>query len=127
MKLATLEKITEIHPIDGADFIQMARVLGYMTVIKKGEFKVGDLCCWINPDTTVARAPWNQFLWPKDDKDPVGKRIRIKACKFRGQISQGLAVPLKDIGEIFEKDGIKYLKIGVNNIDEPISKNNITK
>lgn len=84
--LATLEKITEIKPIEGADRIQAARILGYWTVIKKGEFNVGDLCVWHNPDTIIdILNPAYSFL----------KQDRVKAIRLRGQVSQGLALPLK--------------------------------
>ena len=45
MKLASIQLITEIRPIEGADRIEAATVLGYQTVIKKGEFRPGDLMC----------------------------------------------------------------------------------
>jgi len=91
--LATIERIRELRPIPGADRILHAQVLNYWTVVKKEEFNVGDLCVWINPDTTVPRKEWNKFLWPKNDQDPNGERIRIRTCKFKGQPSMGLCLP----------------------------------
>lgn len=41
MKLASVQKILNIQPIDGADLIEKATVLGWDVVIKKGEYKVG--------------------------------------------------------------------------------------
>ena len=41
MKLASIQVITDIRPIEGADRIEAATVLGYQTVIKKGEFRPG--------------------------------------------------------------------------------------
>jgi RNA ligase (TIGR02306 family) len=86
MKLASVERITEIKPIDGADKILAARVLGYWTVIKKDEFKVGDFCIWHQPDTIVDTTnPVYSFL----------KEGRLKVIKLRKQVSQGLALPLE--------------------------------
>lgn len=85
MKLASIEKITELQPIDGADRIEAARVLGFWTVVKRGEFKPGDFCVWHNPDTVVDVArPAYDFLKGKG---------RLRTCKIRGQVSQGLALP----------------------------------
>ena len=57
MKLASIQTINDIRPIPGADRIEAATVLGYQTVIKKGEFRPGDLCVWHEPDTVVAERP----------------------------------------------------------------------
>ena len=45
-KLATIQKIKEVRPIEGADAIEHYRVLGWWVIGKKGEFKVGDLVCY---------------------------------------------------------------------------------
>ena len=92
MNLATIEKVIAIDPIEGADRIDVASVLGYKSVVKKGEFKVGDQCVFIKPDTLVPRKPWNQFLWK--DENPAGPPIRLRCAKFRRQVSEGLTLPL---------------------------------
>lgn len=45
--LAHIEKIKEIHPIQGADNIERVTVLDWNLVAKKGEFKVGDLALYV--------------------------------------------------------------------------------
>jgi RNA ligase (TIGR02306 family) len=91
MKLVTFEYITELLPIEGADKIELARIQGWQSVIKKGEYKVGDRVIFIPIDTVIEPADWNQFLW--DKKDPT-KPIRIKTAKLRGAISQGVIFPM---------------------------------
>jgi len=86
MKLASIQTISEIRPIDGADRIEAATVLGYQTVIKKGEFRPGDLCVWHEPDTVVADKPEYEFLRKQG--------FRLKVSRFKGQVSQGLALPI---------------------------------
>lgn len=86
MKLASIQAISEIRPIDGADRIEAATVLGYQTVITKGEFRPGNLCVWHEPDTVVADRPEYEFLRKQG--------FRLKVSRFKGQISQGLALPL---------------------------------
>lgn len=90
MKLASFETITSIDPIDGADRIELARVQGWQSVIKKGDYKVGDQVIFVPIDTVLTPRPWNEFLW--DKKDPT-KPIRVKTVKLRGVISQGLIFP----------------------------------
>lgn len=86
MKLASIQQITELRPIPGADRIEAAAVLGYQTVVKKGEFQPGDLCVWHEPDTVVAERPEYEFLRKQN--------FRLKVARFKGQVSQGLALPV---------------------------------
>src|SRR6266699_3914343 len=86
MKLASIQIITGIRPIEGADRIEAATVLGYHTVIKKGEFRPGDLCVWHEPDTVAAEKPEYEFLRKQG--------FRLKVSRFKGQVSQGLALPV---------------------------------
>lgn len=92
MKLATIEQITEFTPINGADRIELATVLGWNIIVKKGQFNLGCLCVYIPIDTTVdPTRPYFDFL--KDVKQPE-KRVRVNTMKMRGVYSQGLVLPL---------------------------------
>src|ERR1700704_685631 len=89
MKLASIQTITNLREIPGADRIEAATVLGYQTVIKNGEFRPGDLCVWHEPDTVLAEKPEYEFLHKQG--------FRLKVSRFKGQVSQGLALPLSVI------------------------------
>lgn len=52
-KLATIRRIAEIKPIEGADFICAYRVDGWWCVSKVDEFKVGDLVVYLEVDSWV--------------------------------------------------------------------------
>ncbi len=41
MKLASIQRIAKLTPIEGADLIETATVLGWEIVVKKGEYQVG--------------------------------------------------------------------------------------
>lgn len=51
--MAHVERIIQTYPIDGADAVEMAQVLDYHVVVKKGEFKAGDLAMYIEIDSIV--------------------------------------------------------------------------
>lgn len=85
-KLATIQVITNIKPIVGADNIVMCNVLGWELVIKKDEFKEGDPCIYCEIDSILPERPEFKFL--------ESRKYRIKTIKLRGQISQGLCLPL---------------------------------
>jgi RNA ligase (TIGR02306 family) len=80
MNLASAQRIVKITPIEGADAIETAMVLGWEIVIKKGEYQVGDLCCYIQIDTVVPEKPEYEFL-----RD---RKFRVRTIKLRKQISQ---------------------------------------
>lgn len=86
MKLASAQVIIDISPIDGADAIERASVLGWEVVVKKGEYQIGDMCCYIQIDTIVPERPEYEFLRER--------KFRVRTIKLRKQISQGLIVPL---------------------------------
>jgi len=50
-KLATVVKIVDIQPIVGADAIVVASVKGRKVVVKKDEYKVGDLAVYYEIDS----------------------------------------------------------------------------
>ena len=96
-KLASIQRIKDLQPIPDADKIEVATVLGWKTVTKKGEFKVGDYCVFFEIDSLLQPKEWNSFL--HDKKDP-SKPVRLRTVKLRGQVSQGLAIPLSGIPEL---------------------------
>lgn len=85
-KLASIRKISELSPIPNADKIEVAKVDGWECVVKKGEFKVGDKIVYIEVDSILPETSWSEFL-----RD---RKFRVKTIKLRGQISQGLVLPL---------------------------------
>ncbi len=93
-KLATIEKILEIHPIEGADAIERAVVRGWNIVIKKGDFSKGDLCVYCEIDSVLPEKDEFEFLRPRN--------FRIKTIKLRGQISQGIIFPLSVLEGLIE-------------------------
>jgi len=116
MKLASIQIIADIRPIPGADRIEAATILGYQTVIKKGEFKVGDPCVWHEPDTIVPERPEYEFL--------RRQKFRLKVTRFKGQVSQGLALPvsiLKTNNYVVGDDLTEV--IGIQKYEKPIPAN----
>lgn len=95
-KLASIQKIKDIQPIPGADAIEVATVLGWHCVVKKGEFEPGDLCVYFEVDSLLPVKEQYEFL----RKCCFNSRLngfRIRTIKLRGQVSQGLAVPVENV------------------------------
>ena len=90
-QLATIRKIKEIKPIPNADRIELCIVDGWQSVVKKNEFTVGELVVFAEIDSVLPFEPWSEFL--RDKKSP-DKAIRLKTCKLKGTLSQGVIFPL---------------------------------
>ena len=85
-KLASVQAISDIQPMENADSIECATVLGWKVVVKKGEFKVGEKCVYCEVDS---------ILPPREEFDFLAKvKYRIRTIRLRGQISQGICFPL---------------------------------
>ena len=106
-KLASIQRIRKIEPIEGADRIELVHVLGWQCVANKGQFKEGDLCVYFEIDSFLPIRPEFEFLRKSSYKEnPIlGEGFKLKTMKFKGQISQGLVVPLNDVGIILEHNG----------------------
>ena len=95
-KLASVQTISDIQPIEGADRIEVVSVLGWKCVAKKGEFHTGDLCVYFEVDSFLPVCEKFEFLRNScyKNNDLMGEGFLLRTQKFRGQISQGLALPL---------------------------------
>lgn len=95
-KLASIAEITYIKPIEGADAIECAIVNGgWPVVVKKGEYQVGDVAIYLEIDSWVPHelAPFlSKGQEPREYNGVKGERLRT--VKLRGQISQGLLLPI---------------------------------
>jgi len=107
MKLASIEIIKNIRKHSNADSLEIAEVLGWQTVVKKGIHKEGDKVVFITIDTIVPRYTWTNFL--ADSKNP-DKPIRIKNIKLRGEYSSGLVISLEE----FNASPFKNYEIGTD-------------
>jgi RNA ligase (TIGR02306 family) len=99
-KLASIKRINSIAPIEGADAIECAHVGGWPVVVKKGEFTPGDLAVYFEIDSWVPNeiAPFlTKDNLPRQYNGVPGERLRT--VKLRGQLSQGLLLPLSILPE----------------------------
>jgi RNA ligase (TIGR02306 family) len=98
--LASIARIAELSPIAGADRIELARVAGWQCVVKKGEFRVGELAVYLEIDAVPPEREAFAWLWqPKGQTGvPRPATFRIRTLRLRGTLSQGLLMPLAQAG-----------------------------
>jgi RNA ligase (TIGR02306 family) len=95
-KLATIREITDIRPIEGADMIELASVGGWNVVVAKNVgHKIGDKVVYCEIDSFLPIKEEFEFL-RKSSYKKMGDQegFRLKTIKLRGQVSQGLILPI---------------------------------
>mgnify|MGYP001612609914 CR=1 FL=1 len=89
-KLATIQRITSIRPIEGADNIEQAQVMGWTVVVEKSRYHEGEKVVFCEIDSLL---PSNNPAFSFMEK----YKYRVKTIKLRGVVSQGLVFPLNII------------------------------
>jgi len=114
-KLVSIQRVDAIEPIEGADNIVKARVMGWDVVVKKTELQAGDLCVFFEIDSLLPEgAPWAEFM--------RSRGFRLKTARLRGVLSQGLALPTSILpgGEIPPVGTDVRERLGVVKYDPPV-------
>jgi RNA ligase (TIGR02306 family) len=96
-KLASIKKINNIQPIEGADMIELAVVDGWKVVVAKNVgHKIGDMVIYCEIDSFLPIKEEFEFLRKSSYRKLVDgtEGFRLKTIKLRGQISQGLILPI---------------------------------
>lgn len=125
--LASVRIINELLPIEGADFIEIAKIDGWQCVVKKGEFKINDKCVYFEIDSLLPVTEVFSFLSKQGTKTiedgSVGYRLRT--IKLKGQLSQGLALPIStfNLDPDIELETDVTEKLGIKKYEKPLPVN----
>jgi RNA ligase (TIGR02306 family) len=106
-KMATIRRIDAVRAIPDADAIECAVVGAWTCVVKRGEYAAGSLAVYCEIDSWIPHevAPFlSRGNFPRVYNEVKGERLRT--VKLRGQLSQGLLLPLSTLSmvesELFE-------------------------
>ena len=95
-KLASIRRIADLSPIEGADKIELVTVDGWKVVVAKDVgHKVGDLVVYCEIDSFLPIKDEFEFL-RKTSYRKMGDQegFCLNTIKLRGQVSQGLILPI---------------------------------
>lgn len=112
-KLASVQIISDIQPIKDANVIKVASVLGWRSVIKEGQYNIGDKCVFAEIDTVFPDKPeFAEFL---------KRGNRLKTIRLRGQVSQGVCLPMSvlPVGDYNIGDDVTNV-LGITKYEAPI-------
>lgn len=110
--LASIQRVREIRPIEGADAIECAVINGWTVVAKKNEFHVDDLVIYCEIDSWIPTelAPFlSKGKSPREYEGVSGERLRT--VRLRGQLSQGLILPLTIIPGYEEFGDVPHVEL----------------
>lgn len=88
-KLASIQRITNLEPIQGKDKIELASVLGWKVIVQKGQFKIGDMCVYCEVDSLLPERPEFEFLRKNCYSKKYGG-FRIRVMRMGGVYSEGI-------------------------------------
>jgi RNA ligase (TIGR02306 family) len=100
--LATIQKVNKLAVIDRSDFLELAHIKGWQCVVKKGEFRESEKAVYFEVDSFLPVDERYEFLRKTSYRSNAdnGEGFRIKTLRLRGQLSQGLLLPLSGFPEI---------------------------
>lgn len=121
-KLAIVTRVKSLEPIEGADRIEKANVLGWQVVTRKGLYQQDEQVVMIFPDTLIPK----KYVDETYDGD---EKIRLKTVKMRGQYSAGLLMPISALRKyagieddfIFEDNDEVSIALGIEKWVAPVS------
>lgn len=101
-KLASIQRVWDVQPIEGSDFLEQVKVEGWTVVANKGDFQKGDLAVYFEIDSFLPVRPEFEFLRKTSYKntDIMGEGFRLRTIKLRGVLSQGLVLPISTFKEL---------------------------
>lgn len=104
-KLASIQIIRDIVPIEGADRIELATINNWNVVVAKDVgYKIGDKVVYCEIDSFLPIEPEFEFLRKTSFKKMVNlEGFRLKTIRLRGVYSQGLILPLQDALNVIKR------------------------
>lgn len=122
-KLASLREVSLLQPIGGADRIEIAKIDGWQCIVRKGEFRQGDLGVYFEIDSFLPIEDRYEFLRKSSFKRMMEEEgFRLKTVRMRKTLSQGLLLPLNVFPEIDQPEaGMDVTELlGVQLYEKPI-------
>jgi RNA ligase (TIGR02306 family) len=122
-KLASIRKVKDVKPIEGADVIELILIDGWQCVSKIGQLKKDDLCVYFEIDSFCPEKPEFEFLRKSSFKTMAdgSTGFRLKTIRLKEQLSQGLVLPLSEVNlsDVNEGDDVTEI-LGIKKYEPPI-------
>lgn len=117
-KLARLVVLDEVIAHPNAEFLDLVTIGGWRVVAQKGLYVTGDIACYFEVDSWI---PHEIAPFLSKDKEPKVyegvKGERLRTIKLRGEISQGLLIPVKELPKLGDVLGFIESAFAASNLE----------
>lgn len=100
-KLASIQKITNVEPIEGKDRIVLATIQGWKVIVGKDQFNVGDNCVYFEIDSILPDVEMFSNIKTRS-------KLRIKTMKLGGVYSFGFCISIDDAKKLSKELKTKW-------------------
>jgi RNA ligase (TIGR02306 family) len=99
-KLASIQLVESVRKHSNADTLDLITINGWQCVAKIDEFREGDKVVYFEADSFLPMKPEYEFLRGNCFRSTthLGDGFRLRTIKLRGELSQGLVMPLDVVG-----------------------------
>ena len=117
--MAHVEKIEDVYPIEGADRVEMCRLLDFHILVKKNEVKVGDLVVYIEVDSILPDGLSKEDSAKYDEaklkaKKATGEDLKILEMEMLEIVSRNTILEFEFLRQKkFRIKALKYSKFNV--------------
>lgn len=98
------------HPNPEVHSLEMVQVYGWMVIAKKNQYKKGQPCIYLPPDSVLSEE-LELKLFPPESKIKLYKR-RLKSIRIKGALSQGMIVSTDEFS-------LEYIKNNLTKYEPP--------
>ena len=113
-------KIVSISEHSNAERLELATVFGWNVCVQKGTYKENDLVIYI-PIDSILPIELETKIFGEDSKVKLSKG-RIRSIRLRGEISQGMIIPIDYVDKKYHKDGTDVADVlGITKYEPPVS------
>ena len=99
-KLASVQIIKSIIKHPNADKLSIASVLGWKVIIQLDQFKEGEKVIYFEIDSLLPQKEWSEGF--------KIRKYKVKTIQLRGELSQGLIMPISILQEHKNEEGKSY-------------------
>ena len=92
-KLASVQKITSLSPLDQKNLFQKATILGWNVIVDANKYAVGEKVIYFEADALLpAKKKWTKGIKPKN--------LRIKSTKQYKEVFHGAVMKLDTLNNV---------------------------